>query len=121
MTVPLVLRPIHAPPVTPKLVASPSGRSLGSIVAAASDAVASIPVDDPRWDALGPQLTIFIQSTRLAAGMPMSPIRPDEVVTAVLRLRDLARLAQLTAATGGFATTQAEADLRSLQIAAASR
>lgn len=121
MTVAVVLRPNPAPPVPPTPVVSPSGRSLGSIVAAASDVVASIPVDDPRWDALGPQLTTFVQSTRLAAGMPMSPIRPDEVVSAVLRMRDLARLAQLTAANVGFATLQAEGDLRSLQIVAASR
>jgi hypothetical protein len=107
----------------PAVAAEPprSGRTLGSVVSAASDAVAGVPLDDRRWDRLGPALTGFVHAARLAAGLAGSPIRPDEPVSAVLRLRDLARLAQCTARSSAFATADAEAGLRWLQAVAAVR
>lgn len=106
----------------PPLVTPLSGRTLAMAVAAASDAIAWIPLDDPRWETVGPLLTAFVDAARRAHGLPGSPIRPDETVAPVLRLRDLGRLAQITAASAGTpkvaATTEISELLWSLQVAA---
>lgn len=121
MTTAVALQPTHTSPTTASPEVPPSGRTVSSIVTAAADVVAGLPLDDPLWKSLGPQLTMVVHAARLAAGMPGSPIRPDEAVAVVLRLRDLARLAEFTAASATSANPEAEAGLQLLQAAAASR
>lgn len=120
-TAPALLPTRSSPAATIPMVQPSSGPTLGAVVAAASDVAAGIPLGDPRWDVLGPLLTDVVRATRRAAGMPASPIGPNEVVPVVLRLRDLGRLAQRAAANAVFASPEAEAGLRSLQVAAACR
>lgn len=112
-TIPVTSPPTKAAPV--------SRRTLESAVAAASDAVARVSLDDPLWDTLGPLLTAFVDGARRAAGRPGSPIGPDETVAPALRLRDLGRLAQTSAAasapTAVTAPAEVEERLRSLQVA----
>jgi len=91
---------------------------LRSVVADASRVVAEVSSNDPRWEILGPRLTAFVDASRQAAGQPGSPIRAGDVVAPVLRLRDLARLAQMTTASHAIASPEAESALRSLQVAA---
>lgn len=93
---------------------------LAATVAAASDVIAEVALDDPRWDTIGPLLTAFVDAARRAAGGPGSPIDADESIAPVLRLRDLARLAQRAAGLHQAVAATAETTwrLRSLQIAA---
>jgi hypothetical protein len=98
--------------------ALPPRRSLRSVVADASVVVVEVPSDDPRWELLGPRLTAFVDASRRAAGQPGSPIRAGDIVAPVLRLRDLARLAQITVTTPVVSSLEAESALRSLQVVA---
>jgi hypothetical protein len=113
------------PPITtetaPAVPEAPaSGRTLAAAVAAASDVAVLVSLHDPRWDTFGPLLTAFVDAARRTAGRAGSPIGPTEAVSPVLRLRDLARLAQMTAAgpRGAITTAETAARLRSLQLAA---
>lgn len=108
----------EAAPAIPEAPAS--GRTLASAVAAASDVALLVSLHDPRWDTLGPLLTAFVDAARRTAGRAGSPIGAADAVSPVLRLRDLARLAQMTAAgpRGAIPTAETAARLRSLQLAA---
>lgn len=113
-----ITRPI-APPKPPPTAPTVD---LGTLIAAASDTVSRVAPDDPRWEAVGPPLTAFVDAARRAAGRGGSPIGADEAVPAVLRLRDLARVAQMAATRRArepvAAVAEAEDRLRSLQVAA---
>lgn len=67
---------------------------LGSLLASAGAAVASLELDDPSWPSVGPHLTAAVDAARRAMGDHGSPIAPAEIVAPVVRLRDLSRAAQ---------------------------
>lgn len=96
-------------------------RPLALIVADASDVMMNVPLDDARWITVGPLLSELVDAVRRAAGGTASPIGADPVPP-VLRLRELAWLAQVTAGATGprahRATPEVEAGLRSLRAAA---
>jgi hypothetical protein len=108
---------------TSGLPPAPRGRALADIVAAASDAVAGLRPEDPRWETVGAELSAVVHAIRLAYGLAGSPIGPDDTVAPVLRLRDIGRLAQITAATDAphdlIASPAIEELPWSLQVAAA--
>lgn len=91
--------------------------TVGAAVAAACDAVADLDPRDPGWDAVGPLLTGFVDAARRAVDGSDSCIGAAEVVPAVLRLRELGRLAQMTATADVSATAEVTDRLRSLQTA----
>lgn len=99
------------------VIAPAPAPTLAAVVAAASAAVAGLGTDDPRWSEIGPLLTACVDAARRADGQPGSPIGPDETVAPVLRLRDLARLAERSHHRGHTpATAEAVRRLRSLQV-----
>lgn len=109
------------PPLTAASTSAVAARqnTLGAVVAAACDAVVSIPLDDPRWDTVGVRLTAVVDAVRRANGLPGSPIGSEETVAVVMRLRDLGRLAQaLTPSATDAAPEEIEDLLWSLQVAA---
>lgn len=109
------IAPAVAPAVAPATAPAPT---LAEAVAAASASVADLDADDPRWSQVGPILTAFVDAARRAEGLPGSPIRPDEAVAPVLRLRDLARLAERSHRHGHrIAPAGTLRRLRSLQVA----
>lgn len=117
---------LSTPPAPTTRVEAPSraaapvvGRTLGSAIATASDAVIGLPLHDPRWTTVGPVLTAFVDAAWRCGGEAGSPVGAHEEVPPVLRLRDLGRLAQRTVASRGHAMATAEVDhhLRSLQVA----
>jgi hypothetical protein len=99
------------------------GRTLGAVVAAACDAVACLPLADPRWETVGVRLTAVVDAVRRASGLSGSPIGPHETVAPVVRLRDLGRLVQIitpNAAVAAVAGPEVIEDLLwSLLVAAA--
>lgn len=105
----------------PATATTPSQGTLATAMAAAADAVVALPLDDPRWAAVGPRLTAFVAAVRQAIDATGSPIGPSDTVSPVLRMRDLARVAEMTAsATGPVAQAPSAAimeRLRSLEIA----
>lgn len=93
--------------------------TLGAVVAAACDAVAGIPLDDPRWATVGVRLTAVVDAVRRASGLSGSPIGSQETVAVVMRLRDLGRLAQAITPSATDAVPEEIEDLLwSLQVAA---
>lgn len=97
-----------APPDTP---------TLAEAVALASIAVLDLGVDDPRWGHVGPALTAFVDAARRAVDGSGSRIGSDEAAMPALRLRDLGRLAQMTATTHHSQPVEVAQRLRSLQTA----
>ncbi|MBS3940524.1 MAG: hypothetical protein KG028_06150 [Actinobacteria bacterium] len=95
MTSMIATPPSHAGSPRSLLVAR--GPSVDDVVTAASDAVAGLSLEDPRWETVGARLTAVVDATRLACGLAGSPIGPDEPVAPTMRLRDLGRLAQIIA------------------------
>lgn len=71
-----------------------SFEDLGSLLASAGVAVASLGFDDPKWPTVGPRLTAAVDAARRAMGDHGSPIASAEFVAPVVRLRDLSRAAQ---------------------------
>lgn len=106
-----------AAPVAPASPLESTSRSLGDAVALASAAVLGLDLSDPKWQQVGPLLTAFVDAVRRAADGTRSCIGADEVVPPVLRLRELGRLAQRTAASHDAQPVEVAACLRSLQIA----
>jgi len=98
------------------------GFTLSDAVAAASDAVACLPLTDLRWEQVGARLTAVVDAVRRAYGLAGSPIGSHETVAPVLRLRDLGRLAQAItphAVADVVAPELVQELLWSLQVAAA--
>lgn len=91
--------------------------TLADAVAAACATVADLHPHDPRWGEVGPRLTAFVDAARRAVDGSGSCIRADEVVPAVLRLRELGRLSLAVAASHAPASTEVAGRLRSLQTA----
>lgn len=108
---------VAAPPVPP--AAPGTGRTLGAAIAAASDAVLGLSLDDPHWALVGPLLTEFVDAARRCAGTTGSSIGPEDRVAPALRLRDLGTLARSTIRSADqlMATPEVEKGVRSLQVA----
>lgn len=91
--------------------------TLADAVAAACAAVADLDPRDPRWVEVGPRLTAFVDAARRAVDGSGSCIGADEVVAAVLRLRELGRLSLAVTPSHAMASAEVAGHLRSLQTA----
>lgn len=110
---------LPSPPATPIAGSRESStHTLAEAVERASVAAVGLGLDDPRWEQAGPALTAFVDAARRAIDGSGSRIGADETASPVLRVRDLGRLAQMTAATRRSAPAEVARRLRSLQIAA---
>lgn len=94
----------------------PAG-TLADAVAAACATVADLDPRDPRWAEVGPRLTGFVDAARRAVDGSGSCIGADEVVPAVLRLRELGRLSLAVMPSRTMASAEVAGRLRSLQTA----
>lgn len=110
----VVTRPSPSPTAS---TPDPSGRTLAEAVALASATVLEVDLADPRWEQVGPRLTAFVDAARRALDGSGSRIGAGEGAPPVLRLRDLGRLAQISAATQATQPAEVTRRLRSLQIA----
>lgn len=107
-------RPRAAIPPTPP--ATPAS-TVADAVAAACLAVADLHPSDPRWREVGPRLTAFVDAARRAVDGSGSCIGAGEAVPAVLRLRELGRLALASTVSQAIASAEVADHLRSLQTA----
>lgn len=73
---------------------APDTMPVRDVLQAVCDLVADLPAGDAAWSRVGPHVTSVVDAVRRAVDGSRSPIRPDEPVAPVLRLRDLARASQ---------------------------
>lgn len=106
-----------APTLSTVTPPEPPSPTLADAVTRASAAVLALGVDDPRWGHVGPTLTAFVDAARRVVDGSGSPIGADDAASPVLRLRDLGRLAQMTAGTPRPQPVEVAQRLRSLQAA----